>query len=442
MLDAYSSIGMPLMYRHWSFGKHFVHEEHLYRKGRRGLAYELVINSNPCIVYLMEENTMAMQALVTAHAAFGHNHFFKNNYLFQQWTDAGAILNYMEFAKSYIQRCEEKHGLAAVEAVLDAAHALMDQGVFRYRRPPRLSTLKRSASAPASGWNTRSSPSATCGEPYPPARTAGPRRRRRSEVLGAQEGAEAAGGEPALFPGEEQPGSGAVAARDPAHRPRRRAVLLSAAADQGDERRLRDLRPLHDHEHAVRPAAGSAKAPCWRCWHSHSNVVFQPGFDDPRYSGHQPLCAGFRPDAGHSAHLPPIRRPKTGTGFPSIAGNGDWLGTLLDAWANHRDESFVLQYLSPALIRKMRLFVLGDEANESYYQVASIHDERGYETHPRRRSPTTWTSAPTSPTSRWWTSTFSATGMLRLQHTVHDGVLLSEPTRDATLQPCPPPLGL
>ncbi len=42
---------------------------------------------------------MAMQALVTAHAAFGHNHFFKNNYLFRQWTDAAAILEYMEFAK-------------------------------------------------------------------------------------------------------------------------------------------------------------------------------------------------------------------------------------------------------------------------------------------------------------------------------------------------------
>ena len=58
---------------------------------------------------------MAMQALVTAHAAFGHNHFFKNNYLFRQWTDAAAILDYMEFAKGYIQRCEEKHGLAEVE---------------------------------------------------------------------------------------------------------------------------------------------------------------------------------------------------------------------------------------------------------------------------------------------------------------------------------------
>ena len=44
-----------------------------------GLAYEIVINSNPCISYLMEENTMAMQALVIAHAAYGHNSFFKGN---------------------------------------------------------------------------------------------------------------------------------------------------------------------------------------------------------------------------------------------------------------------------------------------------------------------------------------------------------------------------
>ena len=45
-----------------------------------GLAYEIVINSSPCISYLMEGNTATMQALVIAHAAFGHNHFFKNNY--------------------------------------------------------------------------------------------------------------------------------------------------------------------------------------------------------------------------------------------------------------------------------------------------------------------------------------------------------------------------
>ena len=113
MLDAHSSVGMPLMYHHWSFGKHFVQEEQMYRKGYSGLAYEIVINSNPCISYNMEQNTMPIQALVIAHAAFGHNHFFKNNYLFQQWTDANSVLDYLEYAKKFVAQCEEEHGSAA-----------------------------------------------------------------------------------------------------------------------------------------------------------------------------------------------------------------------------------------------------------------------------------------------------------------------------------------
>ena len=51
MLDAYSSVGMPLMYTHWSFGKLFARDEALYREGYQALAYEIVINSNPCICY-------------------------------------------------------------------------------------------------------------------------------------------------------------------------------------------------------------------------------------------------------------------------------------------------------------------------------------------------------------------------------------------------------
>ena len=115
MLDAYSSVGMPLMYAHWSYGKRFARDEALYRKGYTALAYEIVINSNPCISYCMEENTMAMQTLVIAHAAFGHNHFFKNNYLFQQWTDPAGILDYLDFAKRYVAACEERYGVEAVE---------------------------------------------------------------------------------------------------------------------------------------------------------------------------------------------------------------------------------------------------------------------------------------------------------------------------------------
>ena len=64
MLDAYASVGLPLMYKHWSFGKSFAYNEALYRKGLQGLAYEIVINSNPCLCYIMEENSMTMQTLV------------------------------------------------------------------------------------------------------------------------------------------------------------------------------------------------------------------------------------------------------------------------------------------------------------------------------------------------------------------------------------------
>jgi len=115
MLDAYASIGLPLMYRHWSFGKRFAREEALYRHGLQGLAYEIVINSSPCISYIMEENSMTMQSLVIAHAAFGHNHFFKNNYLFRQWTDATGILDYLTFARDFVTHAEESHGVEAVE---------------------------------------------------------------------------------------------------------------------------------------------------------------------------------------------------------------------------------------------------------------------------------------------------------------------------------------
>ncbi len=145
MMDAYASVGMPVNYRHWSYGKEFISTEKNYRRGHMGLAYEIVINSNPCISYLMEENTMAMQALVIAHAAYGHNSFFKGNYLFRMWTDAGSIIDYLVYAKNYIADCEEQHGLDAVETLLDSCHALMNHGVDRYRRPSRKSLAQELA---------------------------------------------------------------------------------------------------------------------------------------------------------------------------------------------------------------------------------------------------------------------------------------------------------
>ncbi|HRO61094.1 MAG TPA: SpoVR family protein, partial [Burkholderiaceae bacterium] len=144
MMDAYASIGMPVYYHHWSFGKHFLATERRYRRGQMGLAYEIVINSNPCVAYLMDENTLPMQALVIAHAAYGHNSFFKGNHLFRQWTSADAIIDYLVFARNFVSECEERHGEAEVERLLDACHALMNVGVDRYKRAPKLSLSQES----------------------------------------------------------------------------------------------------------------------------------------------------------------------------------------------------------------------------------------------------------------------------------------------------------
>ena len=130
MMDAYASSAMPINYHHWSFGKHFLGVQNSYRRGHMGLAYEIVFNSNPCIAYLMEENTLTMQALVIAHASYGHNSFFKNNYLFRTWTDAESIIDYMVFARKFIAECEQRHGVDEVEAVELYHHLPWDDDVW------------------------------------------------------------------------------------------------------------------------------------------------------------------------------------------------------------------------------------------------------------------------------------------------------------------------
>lgn len=430
MLDAYSSVGMPLMYRHWSFGKHFIYQDNLYRKGLRGLAYEIVINSNPCIVYLMEENTMALQALVTAHAAFGHNHFFKNNYVFKQWTDAGAILDYMDFAKGYIARCEERHGLAAVEAILDAAHALMDQGVFRYRHPPRLSSqkereeIKERLEYEERTFNDlwRTLPKSKDAERVD---KADPELEERKKSLNLPE-------ENLLYFLEKN-----SLVLEPWQREILRIVRVIAQYfyPQRQTKMMNEgcatfvhytiMNMLYDRGQITEGAMLEILG-------NHSNVVFQPSFDDPRYSGINPYALGF----DMMQDIKRITTEPTGEDrewFPDIAGNGDWLGTLLDAWANHRDESFVRQFLSPALIRKWRLFVLGDAADQPHYEVASIHNERGYKAV-RSELAHSYDLGAHTPDIQVVDVDLLGDRQLRLQQTVTDGVVLDAGTRDATLK--------
>jgi stage V sporulation protein R len=124
MIGHMSYHGMPSHYHHWSFGKSFERTHQLYKVGATGLPYELIINSNPSIAYLMRENPLYLQVLIMAHCV-GHSDFFKNNRLFAD-TGADSILTRMMHAKRRIQEYIEDPsiGIDKVEAILDAAHSV------------------------------------------------------------------------------------------------------------------------------------------------------------------------------------------------------------------------------------------------------------------------------------------------------------------------------
>ena len=117
--------GMPARYSHWSFGKAYERQKMLYDYGVAGLPYEMVINTDPCVAYLMRDNTLLLQILTIAHV-YGHNDFFANNFTF---TSAGEAKYTLEMFKNHANRIDSyvddpSIGLDAVEDALDHAHAL------------------------------------------------------------------------------------------------------------------------------------------------------------------------------------------------------------------------------------------------------------------------------------------------------------------------------
>lgn len=124
MIGNMSYHGMPLHYRHWSYGKSFERTHQMYNLGAEGLPYELIINSDPSIAYLMRENPFYLQLLIMCHCV-GHSDFFKNNLTFANTGPENIIQRFKNAKKridSYIE--DPSIGIEKVEAVLDAAHAI------------------------------------------------------------------------------------------------------------------------------------------------------------------------------------------------------------------------------------------------------------------------------------------------------------------------------
>lgn len=367
MMDAYASVGMPVNYSHWSYGKKFIQTEQQYARGQMGLAYEIVINSDPCIAYLMEENTITMQALVMAHACYGHNSFFKCNYLFKTWTDASSIIDYLVFAKQYISDCEERYGLDAVEDILDSCHALMNFGVDRYKRPPKLSVEEeKNRQERISQYN-------------------------QSQVNDIWR----------TLPTQEKPTETASSHFPP--EPQENILYFleknSPLLENWQRELIRIVRKISQYFYPQKQTQVMNEG--WACfWHyhilnhlydegkvterfileflqSHTNVIAQPEYNSPYYNGINPYALGFSMfmDIKRICESPTEEDKQW---FPELAGS-DWLESVHFAMQNFKDESFISQYLSPKVIRDFKLFTVTDKADDKHLTVTSIHNAEGYQ---------------------------------------------------------------
>ena len=368
MMDAYAAVGMPIGYHHWSYGKQFLSTEHSYKRGQMGLAYEIVINSNPCIAYLMEENTMAMQALVIAHACYGHNSFFKGNYLFKTWTDADSIIDYLVFAKNYISKCEERYGIDQVEEIIDSCHALMNYGVDRYKRPYPISAQEEEQ-----------------------------RQAEREEYLQKQ-----VNDLWRTIPKAEQTEEDPKTARRFPSEPQENILYFleknSPLLESWQREIIRIVRKIAQYFYPQRQTQVMNEG--WACfWHytllnelyargmvtdgfmleflqSHTSVIAQLPYDHPYFSGINPYTLGF-------SMMMDIRRicenptAEDRDWFPDIAGK-DWNETLHFAMRNFKDESFILQFLSPKVMRDLKLFSIVDDDHDENIEVSAIHNETGF----------------------------------------------------------------
>jgi stage V sporulation protein R len=362
MLDSYVSSGLPVNYGHWSFGKHFLIESGKYRSGQNALAYEIVINTNPCIAFLMEGNSLAMQALVIPHACYGHNSFSKGNYLFKQWTQPDAVLDYMIFARNYVAECEERFGFERVEQTLDALHALRDQGLDKYKRPRKLDTRKERAEQAKRLLTAQEN-------------------MRQGEYFSVTPRQEKASSPEAVFPASPEENllyfiEKHAPKLEPWQRELARIVRKIAQYfyPQRQTQVMNEGWATFWHHRLINDMYDAGQIDqgiLLECLHSHTNVVRQP-----EYSRLNPYALGF-------AAWNEIKRvcedptDEDREYLPDIAGK-DWLETFHDIMQNYRDESFLLQFVTPKLVRDFRLMNIQTDEGQDHWTVCHTAGAEGF----------------------------------------------------------------
>ena len=304
---------------------------------------------------------------------FGINHLkflliLDGNYLFQQWTSADAIIDYLLFSKNYIKSCEKRYGVTAVEKVLDSCHALMNYGVDRYKRPQKISMREEQL-----------------------------RQEERENYLQSQIN-ELWRTIPNYYDNKERDQEFHFP-QDPQENILYFIEKNAPLLEPWQREVVRIVRKVSQYFYPQKQTKVMNEG--WATfWHytivnqmydeglitegymleflqSHTNVIKQQDFDSKFYGGMNPYTLGF-------AMMSDIRRicehptDEDKEWFPDIAGS-DWQETLDFAMRNFKDESFIAQYLSPKVIRDLKLFAITDDQSEDFIEINSIHNTSGYQ---------------------------------------------------------------
>jgi spore cortex formation protein SpoVR/YcgB (stage V sporulation) len=390
MLDAYTSIGLPVSVPHWSNGMRRLEEEKKYDESKH-LAFEIVINSDPAIAYCMQSNSPLMQALVIAHASYGHNAFFKNNYLFKEHTDAATIIDDAAWLRNFILDCETKYGIDAVTEIMDLCDAL--RGMDFYRHMPQqddLTGAERKAQAKAR--RDESYYSKPVRRPFGGDAPSASGSFDEASNDNTGENSPYANHENLLmFMADHAPHLPDWAREIMRARSRisqyfwpqmQTKVLNEGFASYTHYLILNDLHEMKLFNDGMYLEFDA----------SHGGVLYQPEFDETRkyraadgsiqerniYSGINPYALGF-------AILDDIRRisneptEEDKKWFPSFAGNGKWWENIKKAAYSYKDSDGITQYLSPAVMRKFKFFSMVNDEKETHVEIAGIHNKDGFE---------------------------------------------------------------
>lgn len=354
--------GLPICYNHWYFGKEYVELYNKYKANTLPVALECIFNTDPTLCYLLETNTRVKQILVMCHAAVGHSTVFKNNVIFQEHTKARSALSMMKQFQTLVTECEELHGEKQVEDFLDLCHALSSLAVhhcnvnrtnktYEKRIKKRQQELLNSESRLSNTLNLNK-------KNLPNVKS-----RFYEENVLAFVGKNSS----RLKPWQREIVNGYCALRQYLYPQPLMKIIHEGFANFWESELMDDLydqKVLSDGEYIE-----------YLIMKASSN--HQLDWDSKYYSGFNPYALGYKifEDIKRICTSPTEEDKKW---FPQLIGK-NWIDEICYAAYNFRDSSFILQYLSPKVMRDLKLFSIDHNRYDDANLINNIHDYEGYE---------------------------------------------------------------